>query len=289
MPGKDQWNGDAKPGAKTPTSTRWRNWDCLLRKLQGPSSLTKPNSSPSTSRLWKKDTAHLEPLLGKEHEEVTDRYAKLAVLQARQKENEPVMPHEQKLRKNLWEVRDCELKLKKNSKHPLRQHSSKQSLHRKKKSMWLRPLPLSSNRGRRPLRTNRHFCRYAKAYSQGRKHLQSKGKIGPKEWQGSACLCQSATSLGAHCPMKTKPCSAPCNKYRVVWPSRQQSWIQRTLTNTWKRKPKVAPTHCERKRTMHPMQSQKDKNKGGNRRRSQKHEAGMGSDSASAAAASALV
>jgi hypothetical protein len=45
--------------------------------------------------------------------EVTVRNTRLEALLTQQKENQPVMPHEQKLRKNLWEVRDCEVKLKK--------------------------------------------------------------------------------------------------------------------------------------------------------------------------------
>jgi hypothetical protein len=60
-----------------------------------------------------KEIEQLSLLLGKEHSEVNSRQTKLDALLIKQKENEPVMPHEQQLRKNVWEVRDCEVKIEK--------------------------------------------------------------------------------------------------------------------------------------------------------------------------------
>ncbi len=107
--------------ANKPTSTRWGVWEW---KWDGDAQT--PQAEPAVPVVvsdaqklseeivsLQKEISQLQALLGEEHTEVNDRKAKLETLLIRQKENQPAMPHEQKLRKNLWEVRDCDVKLKK--------------------------------------------------------------------------------------------------------------------------------------------------------------------------------
>jgi hypothetical protein len=104
-----------------PTSTRWGVWEW---KWDGDASsaVTDPTVPVAISESQKlagdivalqKEIVQLQALLGEDHDEVTSRNTKLEALRTQQKENQPAMPHEHKLRKNLWEVRDCDVKLKK--------------------------------------------------------------------------------------------------------------------------------------------------------------------------------
>ena len=88
VPAKAQRNGDPKPGAKTPTSTRWGNWDwswdsAPVEETEGPAVIDEAKQLVLDIATMEKDIAQLLALLGKEHEEVTDHQAKLEVLQAR--------------------------------------------------------------------------------------------------------------------------------------------------------------------------------------------------------------
>jgi hypothetical protein len=114
VPVKPPWVDDPKP--KKPTTTRWGSWDWKWEPADAKGEPTTPGEAKQLEidiLAVSKEIEQLESLLGKEHGEVAIRQAKLDALRTKQKENEPVMPHEQKLRKNLWEVRDCEVKIKK--------------------------------------------------------------------------------------------------------------------------------------------------------------------------------
>jgi hypothetical protein len=111
VPVKPPWVDDPKH----PTTTRWGSWDWKWE----PSGTEAPATPDEAKQLAidiltvSKEVEQLEALLGKEHGEVSSRRTKLDALLTKQKENEPIMPDEQKLRKNLWEVRDCDVKIKK--------------------------------------------------------------------------------------------------------------------------------------------------------------------------------
>ncbi len=116
VPPKTQWPADtnSRSSAKQHITTRWGNWDWSwdsdrADEVAGPEVVDEAKQICLDIATTEKDIAQLEAVLGKEHGEVTDRKTKLEALQIRQKENEPVMPHEQKLRKNLGEVRECEV------------------------------------------------------------------------------------------------------------------------------------------------------------------------------------
>jgi hypothetical protein len=108
-----------KPASK-PTSTRWGVWEWKWDgDIQAQAPETVDQTVDETKALadeigtLQQNIIQLEALLGGEHSEVGDRKTKLETLLLRQKDSQPIMPHDQKLRKNLWEVRDCDVKLKK--------------------------------------------------------------------------------------------------------------------------------------------------------------------------------
>ena len=120
VPPKSQWPSDTNPksSAHKPISTRWGNWEWSwdsdrVDDATGTEVVDEAKQLCVDIAIIEKDIAQLEAVLGKDHGEVMDRKGKLEALQIRQKANEPVMPHEQKLRKHLWEVRDCDVKIKK--------------------------------------------------------------------------------------------------------------------------------------------------------------------------------
>jgi hypothetical protein len=111
VPVKPPWVDDPKH----PTTTRWGSWDWKWEPSGTEATATPDEAKQLATDILtvSKEVEQLEALLGKEHGEVSSRRTKLDALLTKQKENEPIMPHEQKLRKNLWEVRDCDVKIKK--------------------------------------------------------------------------------------------------------------------------------------------------------------------------------
>ena len=90
-----------------PTSTRWGVWEW---KWDGDASAAVadhivPVAISESQKLagdivsLQKEIVQLQALLGEEHVEVSSRNTKLEALRTQQKDNQPVMPHEQKLRK----------------------------------------------------------------------------------------------------------------------------------------------------------------------------------------------